>query len=278
VISVVIPALNAAHTIEDQLAALARQRFDGAFEVIVADNGSTDDTPQIVESWAGKLPGLRFVDASGRLGSASARNAGVRAARGTAIAFCDADDAVTEGWLAALVEGLEHGPLVAGRRDLQDPTGRVWLPAGPVRPFLDFLPFADSCSMAVDRAVLESVGGFAEELMRSSDVDLSWRIQLAGHDLVEAPDALAHKVLSERRSERLRQAYVWGRAQPMLYARHRTSGMPRPSIGSTLRDVALIVATTLTLWHPRARHRWGQLAPVHAGRIAGCRRARCWYP
>ena len=277
-ISVVIPALNAADTIEDQLDALARQRFDGAFEVIVADNGSTDRTRALVDTWHGKLPGLRVVDAAARPGSASARNVGVRAATGTAIAFCDADDVVTEGWLAALAEALEDAPLVAGWRDLQDVGGQLFRPAGRREPYLGFLPYADSCSMAVDRAAFESVGGFAEEMMRSSDVDLSWRLQLAGHNMIEAPAALVHKRAPTKRRERVRQAYKWGRAEPMLYIRHRAAGLRRPSVGSMLHDLALIAATTPMLWHPRARAVWGSVAPLHAGRIAGCRQARCWFP
>ena len=67
-VTVVIPAFNVAPTIEDQLAALAEQRFDGSWEVVVADNGSTDETRAVAARWAEKLPSLRVVDASQRRG------------------------------------------------------------------------------------------------------------------------------------------------------------------------------------------------------------------
>ncbi|MEY2458949.1 MAG: hypothetical protein QOG30_779 [Acidimicrobiaceae bacterium] len=278
-ISVIIPALNVASTIEDQLDALSHQRFDGEFEVIVADNGSTDDTRAVVEAWQGRLPGLRIVDASARPGSASARNVGVRAAAGPGLAFCDADDVVADTWLAALAEGLESASLVAGWYEiLEEPTGRLLWPAGPRQTSMDFLRYADTCSMAVDKAALESVGGFAEDLLRCSDRDLSWRLQLAGFEMIEAPAALVHKRSRRTHRERVAQSYLWGWFEPILYKRFRDAGMPRAPLGSTLLDLVLILVTTPLIWHPRARARWWATAPLHAGRIVGSVRARCWFP
>ncbi|HEY4573152.1 MAG TPA: glycosyltransferase family A protein, partial [Thermoanaerobaculia bacterium] len=101
-LSVVIPCLNAAATLGVQLAALTRQSWPGGWEVIVADNGSTDGSREIVESYRGRLPGLALVDASDRRGQAHARNLGAAAATGDALLFCDADDEVAPGWMEAL--------------------------------------------------------------------------------------------------------------------------------------------------------------------------------
>jgi glycosyltransferase involved in cell wall biosynthesis len=66
-ISVVMPVFNEAAHIESQLAALAMQEFSGEWEVLVADNGSTDGTPRVVQAWSDRLP-LQLVDASARRG------------------------------------------------------------------------------------------------------------------------------------------------------------------------------------------------------------------
>jgi GT2 family glycosyltransferase len=186
---------------------------------------------------------------------------------------------VTEGWLAALADKLDSAPLVAGWFDLlEEASGRVVWPAEPRPISMGFLRYADTSSMAVERAALEAVGGFTEELLRCSDRDLSWKLQLAGYEMVEAPDALVYKMSRGTLWERVVQAYRWGQFEPMLYKRYRDAGMRRPSLASTLRDVAWILITTPLIWYPRARAVWWRTAPVHVGRIAGCRDARCWYP
>ena len=71
-ISVIIPCLNAAGTLVEQLEALFGQDYSGEWELLVADNGSSDGTAELVESYRSKLPRLRFVDASARRGQAPA--------------------------------------------------------------------------------------------------------------------------------------------------------------------------------------------------------------
>ncbi len=116
-LSVVIPARNAAETIGSALDSLARQRFAGTWEVVVVDNGSTDGTAAVARSFAGRLPSIRIVEASERSGIPYARNRGVEAARGRLVAYCDADDEVSEGWLAGIAEGLDRYGAVATRKE-----------------------------------------------------------------------------------------------------------------------------------------------------------------
>src|SRR4051812_33344836 len=108
-VSVVVPVRNGADTLSGQLRGLAGQTYAGEWEVVVADNGSTDSTRAIAELWRPELPHLRVVDAGASGGPAAARNRGAAAAEGEFLAFCDADDIVTPDWLASLVEaGLDH--------------------------------------------------------------------------------------------------------------------------------------------------------------------------
>ena len=64
-VSVVVPVRNGAATIALQFEALADQDYDGPWEVVVSDNGSTDATRSVVDEWSAKLPGLRVVDSGG---------------------------------------------------------------------------------------------------------------------------------------------------------------------------------------------------------------------
>src|SRR5262245_51204538 len=95
-------------TIDAQLDALLAQEGIGAYEVVVVDDGSIDDGPRKVEQAARRDHRVRLIATSGGTGPANARNIGAEHARGAAIAFCDADDVVATGWLAALSNGLRH--------------------------------------------------------------------------------------------------------------------------------------------------------------------------
>ena len=102
-ISVVIPYFGAESTIGAQLDALARQeRGPDPWEVVISDNESSDHLRRIVRLFEDRIPEVDVADASDRRGRAHARNVGVEAAKHDAIAFCDADDEVGEGWLIAM--------------------------------------------------------------------------------------------------------------------------------------------------------------------------------
>jgi len=116
-LSVIIPCFNAANMIAVQLEALANQQCSEPWEVIASDNGSTDKTVAIVEQYQKKLPNLRIVNSSELRGAAHARNVGALTAAGDALVFCDADDEVAPGWVAAMGEALSKYDFVACRRE-----------------------------------------------------------------------------------------------------------------------------------------------------------------
>jgi GT2 family glycosyltransferase len=193
-ISVVVPVLNGMPWLEHQLLALSTQQVPVEWEVMVADNGSEDETRACVARWTERDPRIQLVDASAGHGAAAARNVGVRSARGGLVAFCDADDVVRPGWLASVSAALADSDLVAGVFDFGalhgDPNS---LPAPAATRQLGFLAFGLSANLAVRREAFEAVHGFAEELSPGEDVDLCWRLQLAGYRFAVAPDAVVEK-------------------------------------------------------------------------------------
>jgi len=231
-VSVVIPALNAAGTLAVQLAALGRQRTTRSFEVIVADNGSSDRTADVVASFLNDVPGLRLVDASARTGSNVARNTGTAAARGDYVLLCDADDEVAEDWLEALAAGLDHADAVGGRlervklnADYIARFGQAWGQPG-ITTQLGFLPRPIAANAGFRRSVWVELGGFREDYVRGgTETEFYWRLQLAGHTLVDVPDAVVHYRLRASFRRSVRQMYIWGRQHPMLYRDFRDQGM-----------------------------------------------------
>jgi glycosyltransferase involved in cell wall biosynthesis len=282
VISVVIPARNASRTLGYQLRALARQDYGGEWEVIVADNGSTDDTRSVAQRWAGELP-VRVVDAARRSGAAGARNAGAAAAHGEVLAFTDADDAVVRGWLTAVStidgpgERFATGPIFRFR-DGQDPPAEPRdLPARAL-PHMGFLDYADGTNFLVTRSLFERVGGFDETIRTGEDVDLSWRLQLADVPIEVLPDAQV--AVRERVGARgvLRQYYGYGLGDPRLYRLHRAEGIERPPAKVTLRSYAGLVGRAPRLRSPIERQRWLHQVGRRTGRLVGSARERVFYP
>jgi glycosyltransferase involved in cell wall biosynthesis len=238
-VSVVIPARNAAGTLRAQLLALAAQRTSRPYEVIVADNGSTDGTASVVASCTGAVPGLRLVDAGHRTGTNVARNAGVRAARGAAVLLCDADDVVEPDWLEALASGLERAAAVGGRLErasLSPAFVALWgEPPSDwgVSSYLGFLPRAIGASAGFRRSAWEQVGGFDEDYVRGgTETEFFWRLQLAGHELLDVPEALVHYRMRGDLRSLVRQWYVWGRQSPMLYRDFRGAGLRWSALGA----------------------------------------------
>lgn len=226
--SVVIPTYNAADTIGGQLEALATQVDAGRFEIIVADNGSTDGLQPVLDAWTVRLPLLRRVDASRARGVSTARNVGIEAARSEKVLICDADDEVSSSWVAALCSGLDHHPLVSGPVETEKLSGRAakWVPI-PARTTgllesWNGLTYGIGCSLGLRRGVWEAVGGFDPDFPAGGEeIDFAWRAREAGSVFGYVEDALVHYRIRPDLRGVLRQQYNSGRGVSTLYARHR---------------------------------------------------------
>lgn len=172
-LSVVIPAYNGAQTICHQLEALKNQQT--AFmdwEIIVADNGSTDDTALVVKQYARSFPvPVRVIDASDKQGASHARNMGALAAQGEVLAFCDCDDYVAGSWVQSAWEGIQAGFDVLGGeiRSTQvkdkNPENFPWSPTnfGGVRS-TTFGFGVTSGNLVFRKSAYLKIGGFNEAL------------------------------------------------------------------------------------------------------------------
>jgi glycosyltransferase involved in cell wall biosynthesis len=234
-LSIVIPCLNEARTIEAQLRRLTEEDFSEPWEIIVADNGSTDGTRDMLRKLAERISNLRFVDASSRRGVNPARNTGAAAARGEFVLFCDADDEIQPGWLAAMGNALKAHDVVAGRID-SELLNEAWSIAGrgviqteglpsPGR----YLPYGIGANLGVRRSLHERIGGFDEAFVGGADdVDYCWRLQqVAGAELYFEPRAVvAYRIRGDVRSL-FRQGRFYGVGWVSLYKKHRDSGLPK---------------------------------------------------
>jgi cellulose synthase/poly-beta-1,6-N-acetylglucosamine synthase-like glycosyltransferase len=230
------------------------------------------------------LPALRILRAADRRGANHARNAGVRAASGDLLVFCDADDVVAPGWLSALARAARGADLVGGRLDverLNSPLARASftmpLPDEPWVQF-GFLPFVGSGNLAVRAEAMRRLGGFNERYRAHEDTEFCWRAQLASYRLAYAPDAVVHYRLRERLWPMVRQHYRWGLTEPQLYRDFRTAGMPRsrgPGVNRTWEY--LTVHADHRVATGAGRRWWLRQCALRCGRVAGSIRSRVLY-
>lgn len=237
-LSVILPCFNGANTIAVQLEALVNQQWSEPWEVIVSNNGSTDNSMAIVEQYRDRLPNLRIVDAHNpsrpRRGVAHSYKVGIQAARGEAFVFCEADDEVGPGWLAAMGEALKKYDFVAGAIDhtkLNDAwligngthiqaTGLVPNPKPPYKPY------AFGCNVGMKRSVYEAVGEFDESCLTAWDMDYCSRVQLAGTEIHFEPNAVIQYRLRHKFSDLYCQGRNWGESTMLMLNKY---GEPMPS-------------------------------------------------
>jgi glycosyltransferase involved in cell wall biosynthesis len=275
-LSVVIPARDAAGVLDDQLTALAAQRWDGTWEVIVAvDTGSTDSTAEVARRHvAGGRP-IRVVEAPAGAGPGASRNAGAEAAAGAALAFCDADDVVTAGWVAAMGEALRHHEFVTGPLEL-DRLNPAWVVESRGRSFADrrpvfegIFPYASSCNMALRRSLFERAGRFDPGWRVGEDLELSLRLWLSGVELHFEPGAVVHYRYRPTLRSTFGQARSYGRVRPALAEGLRRAGRPAPKRGAGLRNWVWLVRHLPFLADRPGRAKWLWVAGQRLGNLQG---------
>jgi glycosyltransferase involved in cell wall biosynthesis len=282
-VTVVIPARDAAATIDAQLAALAHQDHDGPLHVVLADNGSSDDTAARAAAWADRFASLRVVDASARRGPAFARNAGTEAAPTELVLLCDADDIADRSYVRHLSEALADADAVAGGTvDFHD---EVPDPPPAPQPFgtagFGFLPGLMSCSCGYRKSAWAAVGGFDAEtypVATCEDIDFAWRLQLEGFRLVQAPAGFVFYRNPPSARRVLRTWYRYGRYQPVLQQRFGPTGLrPEPSRRVAAAWVRLVLHSYRLVAGDAPRRRWCRELGRRVGRAVGSLRCRTRY-
>ncbi|UOA21213.1 putative glycosyltransferase EpsJ (plasmid) [Sulfitobacter indolifex] len=230
-VSIVMPAYNAAAFIDEALTSIAAQSFT-AWEIIIVDDGSSDDTADIAERWAQQDKRIRVLKQA-NAGASAARNTGLEAARAAWIAFIDSDDWVHRDYLVKLMKPLKKKPLnavfcIAVDVVSDGSRGKRWIP--PPKDNL-FPVFATDCPIAVHsgifrRSVLQEIGGWDPDLGTCEDWDLWMRLARTTNRI--------ENVMEELAFIRLRTGSL-SRSMPMRLARDgviviERAGEPDPRV------------------------------------------------
>jgi glycosyltransferase involved in cell wall biosynthesis len=206
--TVIVPAYNAADTIEPAISSVLAQT-DSSFELIAVDDGSTDATPELLRRMAAEDERIR-VFRQDNAGPSAAREAAMSRALGTYLTFLDSDDLLMAPYLDAMAETLgadaQIGLAYARAWVLDDAAGggrvrrAIWPEPGYVTGF-DDEPADPVTALAsgnyvgavqtARRSAVEHAGGLDVGLDQAEDYDLWVRIAIEGYRIVSAPGTLA---------------------------------------------------------------------------------------
>ncbi len=217
-VSVVVPTRNRSGMLEELLDSLAAQSLDpGRFEVIVVDNGSTDETAALLERKQAEVPYTLRVHHQQNAGPGTARNRGWQLASAPLVAFTDDDCRATPGWLEALVEAAGRHPdaIVQGRTQMPPAAVDKVTPFSRVLEITGPGPYYATCNILYPRELLDRLGGFDESFSEptSEDTDLGWRARAEGADYAFVDDAVIHHAVVDLGAiGKLRWAFRWSDA------------------------------------------------------------------
>jgi GT2 family glycosyltransferase len=223
-VSIIVCSYNGAKTLSNCLESLGRIDYPN-YEVILIDDGSTDDTREI----AARFPKVRYVYQTNH-GLSHARNHGAALAKGEIFAYTDSDCMADPDWLYYLLSTLLSGKFAGVGGPNVSPPAQHWVqacvaaaPGGPSHVLLTdtIAEHIPGCNMAWYRWAFESVGGFDPEYHAAGDdVDFCWRVQQAGHEIAFSPTAIVwhYRRFTLRAFRRQQEGY--GEAESLLRFKH----------------------------------------------------------
>ncbi len=233
-VSIIIPVKDRADDLRNCLNSLQQLDYPhDHLEVVVVDDGSSDETPQVAK----ELGAILLESGAVGGGPALARNKGANFSTGAILAFIDSDCTAAPDWLSNLlpaftdeklaavggwVDGMHHGTaldryeavmssLNLGRRELSGGGGGDTF----------YLP---SCNLLVRKAAFAAVGGFRSELQVGEDVDLTWRLRDTGWKIQYQPSGTVYHAHRSRVWPFMRRRFDYGTSEGLLQQLHPVRG------------------------------------------------------
>jgi lipopolysaccharide/colanic/teichoic acid biosynthesis glycosyltransferase/GT2 family glycosyltransferase len=258
-VSVVIPAYNAAGIITSCIKALQEQKLSLPYEIIVVDDGSSDNTADLA-----KESGAQVIRHTEKRGAAAARNSGISAAAGDIICFTDADCMPNENWIQQILRPFTNQDIIGTKGAYATKQREI------VARFVQIeyedkydlllrqerINFIDTYSAAYRRQVLLANNGFDEQIFYVEDQELSFRLAARGYEMVFEPPAIVYHLHSNTLPSYFRKKFMIGYWKAQILRRFPGRAVQDSHTPQVLKVqilllaiiLATVVGTLLTPW------------------------------
>jgi glycosyltransferase involved in cell wall biosynthesis len=282
-LSVIISCRNSGTTLAETLQAVISQNYAGPWELVVVDNGSTDNTAAVARRVGAQVPNFTLLQPPKPGYQALGLNYGIAHSKGEYLIFLDADDLVAPGYLDEMAKALRTAPFVGGAMDVEllNPqwlrARRRKLQVDRIDEFCGYLPAVIGASMSGQRGPIEAVGGFDESLPTQHDLDISWRLSEAGYPSTFVPKAVLHYRYRDSLRAIFEQELGYGEGEVVLYRKFRNRGLKPKGPAHVLAEYARILHALGGGRTLEGRARLLTLLGASLGRLKGSIQARTLY-
>lgn len=243
-VSVIIPAYNSEDIVVDTLEALDAQKFSGNYEIIIVDDGSVDNTFDVIKNFIKGKKKFRLMRQKNQ-GPAAARDNGAKKAKGNILLFTDSDCVPDKDWIRLMVAPFKDKEIVGvcGTYKTLNKESLIAKFAGfeiddrherlQDQKFIDFI---GTFSAGYRKDIFKKFGGFDTFFRTSSgeDPDLSFKIDEAGLKMVFQPKAFVYHRHPDSITRFLKNKFRNGYWRVFVYKRHKSKVLKHSYTPKTL--------------------------------------------
>ena len=303
-VCVIIPTYNGDRFIADQVASVLNDDPSSEIDLLLVDNGSSDETVKVISGLVDRYPTVRVISADHRRGKSYALNAGISETDRAKVLFLDQDDRIAPGYLHAMARALDHHEFVCGWVDIENgrfnhedmvcAIGRltdcnqavirlsrfddIRLCQSPrkVRGEIE-IPVGNGCVLGVRHYVIRQVGGFSSDVGVCEESDLCLRLWMAGIVVQRVRSAILHYRLRDSALDLIKQRFWYGFGWVAFYKKYRHCGLKRYGVRQSMSEWMKIVFLVISRDKPTRLLGLARLG-LAAGRLYGSIKMSTFYP
>jgi len=228
-LSIILPAHNEEEVIEDTLKSILNANYPNKREIIVVNDGSTDDTGKVVKKMNKKYSQIKLFNLKHQ-GKAASLSFGMKHAKYDTLIFLDADSSLGKDSLKELVQPLANKKIAAVSGVIRAKTTK-----NPLTWFQDFEYLMTSGwryvtnkinsvsvvpgFMAIKKQALEDIGGFSTDTL-TEDFDVALNLKKTGYNIAMSPRAVIHTQVPNSFKKLFSQRFRWGRGTLQVVKKH----------------------------------------------------------